>query len=64
MPHKPVLRGTGLSRNTKGEGLLLAGEKAPRRKPRIIKPDVIHEQVGHGKIVGNRLNIVYKCLNI
>jgi hypothetical protein len=57
MPYKKVLRGTGLSRNTKGGGLLLAGEKTPRRRPRIIKADVLHEQVGNGKMVGSLADI-------
>ncbi len=56
LPYKPLLRGTGLSRNTKGGGLLLPGQKASTlRRPRIIKPDVIHEVIGSGFHGNNRL---------
>ena len=57
MPYKRVLRGTGMaSHRVRGSGLLLPGQKASTlRRPRIVKADVIHEQVGNGRIVGNKL---------
>ena len=57
MPHRPVLRGTGLaSGGMKGSGVLLAGQRAHTvKRQRIIKPDILHEQTGNGRIVGNRL---------
>jgi len=57
MPHRPVLRGTGLaSGGMKGSGVLLAGQRAHTvKRQRIVKADVLHEQAGSGRIVGNRL---------
>ena len=57
MPHRPVLRGTGLaSGGMKGSGVLLAGQRAHTvKRQRIIKADVLHEQTGNGRIIGNKL---------
>jgi len=57
MPYNRVLRGTGMASNgVRGSGVLLPGQKASTlRRPRIGKADVLHEQSGNGKIVGNRL---------
>ena len=56
LPYRPIYSGTGLSRRVHGSGLLLAGQKANTlRRSRIIKADVLHEQIGSGRIVGNKL---------
>ena len=54
LPYRPIIySGTGLSRRVHGSGVLLPGEK--RRQPRVIRADVIQEQIGSGRIVGNKL---------
>ena len=57
MPYKRVLRGTGMaSHGMRGSGVLLPGQKAHTvKRQRIVKPDLIHEQVGNGRIIGNKL---------
>jgi hypothetical protein len=57
MPYKKVLRGTGMaSHRVRGSGVLLPGQRAHTvKRQRIIKADVLHEQSGNGRIVGNRL---------
>ena len=56
LPYRPICKGTGLSRRVQGSGILLPGQKANTlRRPRIIKADVLHEQIGSGFHGNNRL---------
>ncbi len=57
MQYKPVLRRTGMASNrVRGSGVLSPGQRAHTvKRRRIIKPDVLHEQVGNGRIIGNKL---------
>ena len=65
LPYRPIFSGTGLSRKSTGKGLLLPGQKANMlRRPRVIRADVIHEQIGSGRIIGNKLYWIKTHLTI
>ncbi len=57
MPYKRVLRGTGLASNrVRGGGVLLPGQRAHTvKRQRIVKADVLDEQIGSGFHGNNRL---------